>query len=1178
MTKKRYSDDKRQQIYSYAGIGIKNIGNRSNKMSAQIVRSYATTLTLILLVITGTALGQAPGTGAITGTVYDPSGSTVSGATVSVTSDSTGLERTIISASTGTFTVPLLSPGSYTVKVSASGFNVSAVHAVSVVVSETSAVELHLSIASANVSVEVKPSIEMAQLESSTLGRALNQQMIEAIPLSSRNFTQILALSPGVVVALPDATALGKGTQDVTANGNKPTANNIQFNGIDANNLAQNSASNAGEEVGVAIPAPDTIEEFKVQTGNYDATYGRGTGANVDVISRGGSNRFHGTAWEFLRNDALNANDFFSKLAGQPRPVLKQNQFGGAFGGPILRNRLFFFGAYQGLRSSNGLGNKVTAVLPQLTADRSAATLGAQFCHYATFAGGTQVACDGSNINPVALALLNFKFPNGQFAIPSPQINLPVTDPTQIPIGESTYAIPASYSENQYTANIDETISRKNNLSGRFFYSRAPTDQPFSPNAANVPGWGTKELDQNAMLVLADTHVFSSSLVNIARFGYMRFDGVSAVASPILASDLGTQSPTGLSGGQIPAPGITVDGLFTIGDAGTPSQSQVTNGFIWQDTVAHTHGHHSMRMGVEAKRLQVMATAPFSTDGLLDIHTLNDFLLGLNAVQNGSPQGFSNVTTSGGSSGLFRKDTRYSDLAIFFQDDIKLTPALTVNTGLRYEIFGVPSDIHGRMVTFDPQIASLSAPTSGTLSGFVVPSNYTGPVPAGVIKSSISGLWPTRHLDVSPRVGFALRIANRPTMVLRGGFGIYFDRLSGGLAESLIAQEPFSTQSFSFGAANGGASLQQPFSPLLPPQSSYPLFIPRIPGGGPSISAVSRNITDPYTEEYNLNGQIAFARDYLFEVGYVGNRTLHAAGSIEFNQAQLASPSNPISGETTNSANNVVQRLPYAGVSPGSLNSQTRFISNYNSLQSSLTRRLGHGLQFLGSYTWSKNLNQTSGSSGSEVYELWLVTNDQSNPRQAYGPTDFDRPHRAVLSLTYSTPHTVALPALLSRAFASWQISLLFVAQSGTPITILDNAAGSVYGNYPFENRAQLSGSNPYTTGSMYARVLSRYLSPAAFAPAPQAPFATGPGDTDFGNSGVGMVRGPGQRNLDLALERTISVTESQSFRARAEFFNLTNTTNFGNPSNTVGTPGFGVITTTAHNPRVIQLALKYQF
>jgi hypothetical protein len=1154
-------------------------------MNIHDLRRNVCALALGLVIPAAAASGQAPGTGAITGSVYDPSGLVVSSARVSVVNDSTRVSRSTFTAPTGEFTVSLLAPGSYSVTVYVSGFEQKTARAVNVVVSEISVIEFHLAVASVGVSIQVDPTIELAQTESSALGRAVDQQMIEAIPLSNRNFTQILALSPGVVVGLPDATALGRGTQDVTANGNKTTANNIQFNGVDANNLSQNSAANAGEEVGVAVPAPDTIEEFKVQTGNYDATYGRGTGANVDVVSRSGSNQFHGTTWEFLRNNLLNANDFFSKKDGQPRPELKQNQFGAAVGGPVRRDRTFFFGAYQGLRSRNALapGAKSTTVLPLLTSDRSAATLGAQFCPYATTAGGTQVACDGSNINLAALALLNFKFSNGNFAIPSPQIRLPVTDPTLLPLGESTFAIPATYNEDQYTANIDQVISQKNELSGRVFYSRAPTIQAFSPNAATIPGWGTNELDQNAMLVLADTHVFNSNLVSIARFGYIRFDGISTVSHPILASDLGTQSPTGDSGGAIPAPGLTIDGLFTIGDAGTPSQSQVTNSYIWQDTVSLIRGKQTMRAGAEAKRHQVELEAPYSTSGLLDISTFDDFLLGQSAAQNGSPQGLSNVTTSDGSSGLFRKDERYIDLAGFFQDDVRIAHRLMVNAGLRYEIFGAPSDINGRMVTFDPTIATPTAPLAGTLSGFVVPSNFAGAIPQGVIKSSIPGLWPTDHADLSPRLGFSLRIKDRPTLLLRGGFGIYFDRLSAGMAESLITQEPFSTSVYSYGALNGGATLQQPFSPLLPPISSYPIFTPRIPGGGPSISAVSRKATDPYVEEYSLNAQVALARDYLLEVGYVGSRALHVAGSLEFNQALLASPSNPINGETTNSANNVVQRLPFAGVTPGSLLSETRFSSNYNSLQSSLTKRLSHGLEFLGSYTWSRNLDQTSGSSGSQVYELWLVTNNQANPRHSYGPTDFDRTQRGVMTLVYNVPQARNLPRLIRQTLAAWQISGLFVAQSGTPITVLDYSAGAVYGNYPFENRAQLTGVNPSTPGSLFKRVQGTYLNAAAFTSAPEAPDGAGPGDTDFGNSGVGLVRGPGQRNIDMACERAIPITESQSIHLRVELFNLANTANFSNPgsnpntNNIIDAPSFGIITAT-NNPRIIQLALKYQF
>ena len=1123
--------------------------------------------------------GQAPGTGAITGTVYDPAGSVIQQARVELKSDATGAIRSAASNGAGVFSFALLSPGSYTVSASATGFALKSA-TVNVVVAETGVVDFHLSIGNAATSVTVEPVIELAQTESSTLGRAVDHQTIEALPLSNRNYTQILSLSPGVVVELPNASALGRGTQNVAANGNKTTGNNIQFNGVDANNLSQNSAASDGEEVGVAAPAPDTIQEFKVQTGNYDASYGRGNGANVDLVSKSGTINFHATAWEFLRNDILNANNFFSKLTNQPRAVLKQNQFGASVGGPIRGDKLFFFGAYQGLRSSNGLGDQVTVNLPQLTADRSAQTLGAQFCAYPTAAGGTQVACDGSNISPVALALLNFKFPNGKFAVPSPQILLPSTDQTQIPIGESTFATPAKYNEDQYTANFDARISDQNQFAVRFFYSHAPTIEPFSPNAANVPGWGTNELDQNTMLVLADTHQFNPHLINVARFGFMRFDGDAAVANPILASDLGTTSPTGASGAKIPAPGITIDGLFTVGDAGTPFQWQVTNTFVWQDTVSLTKNRHALRFGAEAKRHQVDVTAPFSTDGLLDIRTFSDFLLGQSAAQNGSPTGSSNVSLSNGSSGLFRKDERYIDFAGFLQDDFRVSSRLMINAGVRYEIFGAPSDINGRLVTFDPTIATRSAPADGTLSGFVVPANFKGQVPDGVLKSSIPGLFPTRHLDFQPRVGFAFRVSDHPEVVLRGGYGLYFDRLSGGEAESLLTAEPFSIFQFFAGSSNGGATLQQPFVPQLPSNDSYPTFLPRIPGGGPSLTAVSRHMVDPYTAEFNLNAQIAIARDYLLEIGYVGTRSLHEAGCTEFNQALLASPANPVNGETANSALNVIQRLPFAGISPGSLFCTSSFNANYNSLQTSVTKRLSHGLEFLGSYTWSRNLDQTSGSSGSNVFEQHLITNDQTNFRQAYGPTDFDRTHRAVLSLVYNTSFARHLPRFAARAIGEWQVAALGVLQSGTPITILDDSAGSVYGNYPFENRAQLSGlARPTTSGSLFSRVLNGYLNSAAFTSAPEAPSGTRPEDTDFGNSGEGLVRGPGQRNLDMAFERTIHIAESHALHVRGEFFNLTNTANFNNPVNNVSAgPVFGAITSTSSNPRIIQLALKYQF
>ena len=868
---------------------------RSYDTSIVSLPKYLAATAMFFLLFMCTAFGQTPGTGAISGVVFDPANRPVANIDVTATNEATLASRSVTTTSEGVFRVPLLLPGTYTVTVKAPGFAETSSHSIKVTVSETSSLNVTLTIAGAKTSVQVEGNAEMAELESSSLGRAVNQEAIQALPLANRNYTQILGLSPGVLVGLPDATALGRGTQNVTSNGAKTTSNNIQFNGIDANNLSQNSAANDGEEVGTAIPAPDAIQEFKVQTANYDSSYGRGAGANVDLISKGGTNRFHGSVWEFVRNNIFNANDFFLKLDDQPRPTLKQNQFGASFGGPILKERTFFFVEYQGLTSSNGEGAKVTTTLPQLTADRSAATLGAQFCPanhangagYLTNAGGTQVACDGSNINPTALALLNFKLSNGQYAVPSPQVNIASADPTQLPVGQSTFAIPASYKENQFSVNIDQVVTDKNTLSGRFFYSRAPTIQPFSPNAANVPGWGTNELDQNNMFVLADTHVFNSNLINVARFGYMRFNGLSSVAAPIQAAALGMSTPTGAAG---VAPGVSISGLFTTGDAGTPFQWQNTNSFIWQNILSLTRNRHNMRFGAEVKRHEVNVEAPFSSDGLLQISTFADFLLGMSVTQNGSPTGVSNVTESMGSSGLFRKDERYTDFAFFVQDDIRLTERLTVNAGLRYEIFGPPVDNHGRLSKFDTYISTGQVPAECSRSGFTLPANYPGQIPAGVTKTSTAGLWSTDYHDVSPRLGFVLQLTQKPIILLRGGYGIYYDRPSGDFAESQLGQQPFSLQQLSFNALNAGATLQNPFSPLLPLASSYPIYQPRIAGGGSFTSGVSPRIIDPYTQEYNLNLQYAFANDYLLEVGYVGSHTSHSPGSVEFNQALLASP------------------------------------------------------------------------------------------------------------------------------------------------------------------------------------------------------------------------------------------------------------------------------------------------
>jgi len=1177
-------------------------------MKATQLRIYlALYVTFVLSTfVAGAVFGQTPGTGAITGVVSDPAGRVVANASVQAVNEATHVSRSAATTTAGVFRVPLLPPGTYVVTVESSGFAESTSRAVRVTVSETTSLNVSLAVAGVAQSVQVTGTASVAQLESSTLGGLVDDTAIQALPLSSRNYTQILGLSPGVVVDLPLAVALGNGTQNVASDGATPTANNIQFNGIDANNLAENSAAGAESAIlGVAVPAPDSIQEFRVQTANFDAAYGRGTGANVDLVSKSGTNKFHGSAWEFVRNNIFNANDFFSKRDSQPRADLKQNQFGGAIGGPVLKNRTFFFVAYQGLTEVNGLGGEQNPTMPLLTSNRTAAALGAQFCPaghldnsgnpatgYVTQAGGTQVACDGSNINPVALAILNTKLPSGQFAVPSPQNVLPNTGPNasdQLPLGQSTFASPAHFREDQFTTDIDQVLNSKNTLAGRFFYSRAPSMLPFSPNgAANVPGWPTQALSRNTMFVLADTHVFNSSLVNIARFGYMRFDGHSAIQNPITAQSVGEGTPTGIVGPNSSIPALYVGGL-QLGDAGNPSQAQITNSFIWQDTVALTRGRHNARFGLEVKRHEVDLNMPVETDGLLQIGSFDDFLLGQSATQNSSPQGLSNVTVSIGGGGIFDRDQRYTDIAGFAQDDIKMTPRLTINAGLRYEIFGSPVETKGRLANFNANIAATGAiPTAGTYSGFTLPSNFADAVPTGVIKTSYPSFWKTPYGDVSPRLGFVWQMTEKPVLVLRGGYGVYFDEHAGNLAEQTLTQLPFATLNIVAGPQNGPATLQSPFVPLVLPNTSYPIFEPRTPTSTPFIEGTNPNILDGRTQEYNLNVQYAPGRGYLLEVGYVGTDSTHRPGQLQFDQALLASPQNPVNGQTTNSTTNVTARMPIQGVSQGSLFTDSAFVANYNSLQASITRQMRHGLQLQGSYTWSKNLDEVANEGGLDVFELNLPTNDQHNLHSSYGPAGDDRDQRLVVNFTWSAPKFVSAPSLARHVLTDWTFSGIGVIQSGAALSVLDSNAGSVYGNSGV--RAEASGKNPSTHGSLFSRVATGYLDPAAFMRAPEVANGTSIADEDFGNSGVGLVRGPGQHNLDMAVERIFPVREWSHFLFRAEFFNLTNTPQFGNPNTQLGygnallpavaSASFGKITTEADgpHPRIIQFAAKFLF
>ena len=570
-------------------------------------------------------------------------------------------------------------------------------------------------------------------------------------------------------------------------------------------------------------------------------------------------------------------------------------------------------------------------------------------------------------------------------------------------------------------------------------------------------------------------------------------------------------------------------------------------------------------MGAEAKRHQLNEFLPFFSRGELIFLSFPDFLLSQSAAQNGS--GLSNIYGSFVYSGVFGEAQRFTDFASFFQDDIRVTPRLTVNAGLRYEFFGLPSDVHGRLPNFDPATADPVPTADGTFSGIVLPANYKGPLPAGVIKQHDTGLWDKNFKNFAPRVGLALRLLDSPGLVLRGGYGIYYQRISGDTPLQTITNLPFVYAVSQFGAVNGAATLQVPFNPPVPPASSFPFCSP--------VRRQQHHIqrylpVGQYSPIYSSTVSTFSIRSLRIGCGklvMLVPREHTCSACVQFNQALIATPQNPVNGVTTTTVENLSQRLPYLGVGTGSDLCENTLTSHYNALQTSLTKRLSHGLNLLASYTWSRSLDISSGNTGTSSLDEGFITNDQTNLGQAYGPSDFDRSHRFIFNFVYQTPNLGRGPRVAQHLLSGWQLSGIGVLQSGVPITVIDSTAGSVYGNFVGYTRGECTGANPNTSGSLNNR-LGQYFNPSAFTTPPTIGDGTG-----SGSCGKGIVRSPHQRNLDLGIERTFRTTGKTSVLFRGEFLN------FRNISSHCPSPIFslfGVISSTASNPRIVRFALKF--
>jgi hypothetical protein len=1166
--------------------------------------SHSLLWTSVLALCSLPMYGQTADTGAIAGSVSDPSGALVPRAAVVVNSQATGEERDLTTDADGDFSVPFLTPGDYDLTVRVSGFEPLILKGIHVQITEVSRLKIQLKIGGAKEQITASSKSPLLQTENATLGRVIDQETVVNLPLVDRNYTEILGLTAGINTDIVDATQLGSGSQEIRANGARSGDNNFMLNGVDANSYSSNITEvTPFGGAGIPIPAPDTIQEFKVQTSLYDAQYGRGGGANVNVETRSGTAEFHGNVYYFGRNEALDANNFFANATGVPRGEFRRSQPGGTLGGPMpwSKKRAFFFVSYQATRDVNAasLSSSVSSLsLPPIPQVRTPASLGAVFGGRTGALGGVAVAPDGSNISPVALNLLNAKNPDGTYVIPSPQTSNRGVNYTAV--------VPGHYNEDQFNTNFDFNLRMADSLSMKFFFSNSNQDVPFF--GATVPGFPVLRAYQNRNLAIAETHIFSPRAINQFRFGFSRLAGQGTPGGTLTDQDVGINRFSDPQEGIIPQ--IEVLGAFELGNSAQDQGKTAGNNFYISDVLSLSRGKHNLRFGTEIFRNQFNHLSNY-TAGIMTILSFPDFLLGLPAGPagaGGNDTSFSNILFSSVAAGIPDVGQRESAADFFALDDWKVTRALTMNLGVRLEVDGQQSEVEGRISNFFPQyyvVPQAGGFTSPDTSGFVLPDNFSGNAPSGFPRGNSTLLNHPVQVHPEPRVGFAWQPLSSKELVLRGGYGIYANRISfAGNGLLLALNPPFALNASLTGGANAAASLENPF-PNLPLSSSFPSFVANMLPGPPFTGnrfLVSPNITDPAFKEstiqqYDFDLQYQY-KSYVFSIAYAAAKGTHLALGRSNNQPALASPSNPVNGLTTNSVANAAERVPFVGLTPLLFRLQSSGNSSYNSLQATLKKDMSRGFQFLAAYTFSKSIDDAGDSLGAAIGRTFglpifgqTVYNNQNSVAAQRGVSSFDRTQRLVISGVWNVPGPDhAESAALRKLGGGWSFSGVVTLQSGLPFSILDSAAGTLFGPATVYTTGSLAPGatlgDAGRSGSVRSRV-NEFFNTKAFVPAPFVPnggliegkYPVSGGGTIFGGLGRNILRGPDQQDFDIAAIKTTPLTERVKLIFRWEIFNLLNRANFANPSNDVSTPStFGVISALTVNPRIMQYALKLEF
>ena len=1060
-----------------------------------------------------TAFAAAQSSALLTGKVNDASGAVIADAGVVCRNTETGMLSSSVTNAEGLFRFPALPVGPYEVTVTKGGFERLMRKGIVLLTGQTLDLSLTLSIGPVTQSVEVSSPVPLVQTTTSDVQTAVDNRQMEDLPLNGRNSFDLAVLTPGSVVTDASTVPGQADNTGLSVNGLRSTDNNWQLDGASYVNPAYGSAP--------SLPNPDTLQEFSVKSSNFSAET-RGGGSSIKLTTRSGTNQFHGTLFEFLRNDALDARNFFAVIP----QVYKQNQYGATFSGPIRRDRLFFFTSYQGTKK-RGNPSPITSTVPSVgarTGDFSkAATTIVDRTTGSPFPGNI---IPKDRHDPIALKLLPY------YPLPNAGPNLLVAEPNGL------------MNDEQVLGKIDFLMGARDHFMVRYFH-----DANARYNATAVPGFTAHNKWVNQTIGVSDTHTFGPNWVMVASYSLLHIDRKATPTSPVTMQELGAQVPFAsqdLAGKMI---NVTLSGYDSLATTNAQRMNPVTNEV--QVTFSHAAGRHLLRFGSGFQRTTDYLATFNSSDagkwsftagrsGLSTIPKSGDsvasFLLGLPA-------------TFGQACNLPDKFLMTSFDA-WIQDDVRVSRNLTLNLGLRWEPVLSPTDALSPVPGFLPGVQSSVAPFA--------PKGVVFGGDPGIPDSIIKDSW----LPFSPRFGFAWNPGGGQKTVVRGGYGIFRSGSHfSGLVRNVANSSPFSSAEISISSPASTVNPYSAYKGAIPfPYTAPPsLAAYRFPANG-ALKLLDATARPGYTQSWNLTVERQVADDTAISIGYLGN---HALGIMT---RYMANPGLFVPGATTSNENS---RRRYPGIGNLTLGSSVNF-SHYHALQAQVTKRTRRGLNLRVSYTWSKSMDiDSSGTFG--------LANAQGprNPfdlRADYAAADFDVTHHFKVAAVYDVPRMRSGAPLLRALAKDWQANAMIIARTGFPFTCrsgVDNSLSAI-GN---DNCDQISADSQRPAG---ADPMKMWFNTAAFAEN-----AIGA----FGTSGRNNLRRPGKIDANLSLFRRFRISERLQTEFRAEAFNALNHPNFRlfhSASAYISTldrtsPNFGKIV-YADDGRLIQLALKLRF